>query len=200
MRGRKLTVKLRLDEREPDRHRSLRGGDHDEERARLHPIHEQPDVPREDDDRPLLRAGIASGAALPRAGDLGDPAVLDLRLLGRVGERFGDAAGGHELRSHLGQVGDAILDRPPDQRIDELVELGRANDPDRERAFEQRLLLRHLRRVVATLELVDADDRDDDDPLRPGCGAGSLQVPRRGGEERGRLLLVGRRRRNGRTV
>jgi len=25
------------------------------------------------------------------------------------------------------------LDRPPDQLIDELVELGRANDPDRER-------------------------------------------------------------------
>ena len=71
------------------------------------------------------------------------------------------------------------------------MELGSANDPDRERAFQQRLLLRHLRRVVAALELVDADDRDDDDPLRPGCGAGSLQVPRRGGEERGLLLLVG---------
>ena len=70
--------------------------------------------------------------------------------------------------------------------------LGRANDPDREWAFEQRLLLRHLRRVVAALELVDADDRDDDDPLRPGCGAGSLKVPRRRGEERGRLVLVGR--------
>jgi hypothetical protein len=72
------------------------------------------------------------------------------------------------------------------------VELGRANDPDRERAFEPHLLLRHLRRVVPALELVDADDRYDDDPLRPGCGAGSLEVPRRGGEECGRLLLVGR--------
>jgi len=129
---------------------------------------------------------------LTRARDLGDPAVLDLRLLGGVGERFGDDAGGHELRSHLGHVGDAILDRPPDERTDELVELGRANDPDRERAFEQRLLLRHLGRVVAAVELVDADDRDDDDPLHPGGGAGSLQVPRRRGEERGRLLLVGR--------
>jgi hypothetical protein len=37
------------------------------------------------------------------------------------------------------------------------VKLGRANDPDRERAFEQRLLLRDLRRVIAALELVDAD-------------------------------------------
>ena len=41
---------------------------------------------------------------LLRTCDLGDPAVLDLRLLGRVGERFGDDAGGHELRSHLGHV------------------------------------------------------------------------------------------------
>jgi hypothetical protein len=89
-------------------------------------------------------------------------------------------------------VGDAILDRPPDERADELVELGRANDPDRERAFEQRLLMRQLRRVVAAVELVDADDRDDDDPLHAGGGAGSLHVPRRGGEERRRLILVGR--------
>jgi hypothetical protein len=56
------------------------------------------------------------------------------------------------------------------------VELGRANDSDREPALEQGLLLRQLRRVVATLELVDADDRDDDDPLRSGGGAGSLNV------------------------
>jgi hypothetical protein len=41
---------------------------------------------------------------LPRAGGFGDPAVLDLRLVGRVGGDFGDGAGGHELRSHLGQV------------------------------------------------------------------------------------------------
>ena len=138
------------------------------------------------------RGGRFGETLLPRAGDLGDRAVLDLRLLGGVGEGFGDYSGGDELRSHLGQVGDAILDRPPDQWIDELVKLGRANDPDRERAFEQRLLLRDLRRVVAALELVDADDRDDDDSPRPGCGAGSLQVPRRGGEECGRLVLVGR--------
>jgi len=89
-------------------------------------------------------------------------------------------------------VRDAVLDRPPDERADELVELGRANDPDRERALEQRLLVRQLRRVVAAVEPVDADDRDDDDPLRAGGGAGPLHVPRRGGEERRRLLLVGR--------
>jgi adenylate cyclase len=36
---------------------------------------------REDDDRPLLRAGIASGEALPRAGDLyGRPVNLASRL------------------------------------------------------------------------------------------------------------------------
>jgi hypothetical protein len=92
---------------------------------------------------------------------------------------------------HLRHVGDAILDRPPDQRIDELMKLGRANDPDGERAFEQRLLLRQLRRVVTGVELVDADDRDDDDPLCPGSSAGSLQVPRRRDEECRRLLLVG---------
>src|SRR5204862_3209625 len=75
---------------------------------------------------------------------------------------------------------------------DKLVELRRANDPDWEGAFEQRLLLRHLRRVVAALELVDADDRDDDDALRPCRGAGSLEITRRDGEELGRLSLVGR--------
>ena len=62
--------------------------------------------------------------------------------------------------------------------VETIIDAATGPSPDRERAFEQRLLLRHLRRVVAAVELVDADDRDNDDPLRPGGGPGSLQVPR----------------------
>ena len=100
--------------------------------------------------------------------------------------------GSHQLRSELGDVGDAILNRPPNQRINELVELGRADDSDREWAFKQRPLLRHLRRVVAALELVDSNDRDDDNPLRSSGGARSLDVSRGSGKELRCSCLVGR--------
>src|SRR5512132_2659236 len=41
------------------------------------------------------RGGRVGETLLLRTGDFGDPAILDLPLLGRVGEAFGDDAGGH---------------------------------------------------------------------------------------------------------
>jgi hypothetical protein len=126
------------------------------------------------------QGGRIGEALLLRAGDLGDPAVLGLRLLARVGEGFGDDPGGHELRSHLGQVADAILDRPPDQLIDELVELGRANDPDRERAFEQRLSRSRPTGLESSLDRVGGcissrSAPSGEEQLRGGMGLGRLQ-------------------------
>jgi hypothetical protein len=78
------------------------------------------------------------------------------------------------------------------------VELRGAQDARGDRARERRLLLGELGRVVAVLELLDADDRHEHAPLHAGLDARLLQVARGGREELRRLLLV--RRGAGRRV
>ena len=73
------------------------------------------------------------------------------------------------------------------------MELGRAQDPRGDRAGKGQALVLELRRLVAAGEPVDADDRDDDDPLHAGPLAVLLQVAGGGREELRRGLLVRRR-------
>ena len=115
-----------------------------------------------------------------------------------VHERLGDRARGDQLRLHVRHVPDAVLpSRPGHERLHELVELRRAQDPDRERPLQHRLLVDLLRGEEAGAEAVDADDRDDDQPLHACLRTELVQVPRRRDEElRGRPLL-GRRVRSG---
>jgi hypothetical protein len=72
------------------------------------------------------------------------------------------------------------------------VELGRAQDQGRDGALLGRPLVGELGRAVPTGEPVGPDDRDHDEPPHPGAPALLLQVAGRGGEERGRRLLLRR--------
>ena len=79
----------------------------------------------------------------------------------------------------------------PHQLLHELVELGRAHDPCRDRSLQVRLLLRELGGVVAALERVDADDGRHHHPPHAGTVAGLLQVAGGGREEIRGCALVG---------
>jgi hypothetical protein len=77
--------------------------------------------------------------------------------------------------------------------LDELVELRRAQDPDRKRPLDHFPLVHLLRGEEASAEVVDADDRDDHELFHAGRCPELLEVPGGGDEELGgRLLLVGR--------
>ena len=66
------------------------------------------------------------------------------------------------------------------------MELGGAQDAGGNRARRGGPLLDQLGGVVADVEVVGADDRDDEDALDAVLGAGLLQVAHRGREELGR--------------
>jgi hypothetical protein len=72
------------------------------------------------------------------------------------------------------------------------VELGRSHDARRDRPRQGGLLVRDLGGVVAARELVDPDDRHDDQPPHAGPLTGLLQVAGGGREELRRGLLIGR--------
>ncbi len=102
---------------------------------------------------------------LARPGHFGDRVAegRGIRPVDEVGERLGNAAGGDELGAHRRQVGGVAFAAPLDQFGDELVELGGAQDADGHGPVEVGLLLDDLGGVVAGVEVVGADDRDDED-------------------------------------
>jgi hypothetical protein len=120
--------------------------------------------------------------ALPAGpGHFGDRVAegCGIRLFDEVSERPGDAPGGDQLGAHLVQVADIALGSPLDQLLDELVELGGTQDAGRNRPVEVGSLLGHLGGVVAGVEMVGADDRDDEDAFP--AALGPRERGRRGG-------------------
>ena len=71
------------------------------------------------------------------------------------------------------------------------MELGGTEDAGGDGAVEVHPLLHHLGGVVAGVEVIGADDRDDEDALDAPLGAGLLQIARRGREELGCTLGCG---------
>ena len=91
------------------------------------------------------------------------------------------------------QVDHVALPAPAHQHLRELVELGRAQDPRRDRPGQHGPLLRQLGRAVSAGVLVGADDGHQHQPAHPRLDAFLLQIPGRREEElRGRPLF-GRR-------
>jgi hypothetical protein len=131
---------------------------------------------------------------LTRAGDFQDAVARRLRLgAGRERrERLRDGPCGYELRAHPRQVAHVALPAPRHELLDELVELSGAQDACGDRSRLHGLLVGDLRGLVAPGESVGPDDRDDHHAPHAGALAGLLQVPGRGGEELGGLVLVGR--------
>jgi hypothetical protein len=76
--------------------------------------------------------------------------------------------------------------------LDELVELGRAQDPHRDRPRQHLPFVRGLRGEEASREVVRSDDRNKHDSLDAGLRTNRLQVSRLGREERRGRILLGR--------
>src|SRR5919106_1128902 len=134
-------------------------------------------------------------AFLPRAGNFRDRGSRSrLRSVGQreIGEALGDHPCGDELRPHRQHVADLAVSPPVDDRLHEFVELRGAQDADGDRARQHRLFMGPFCGEVARSEAVDADDRDDDDPLDAGLLADLVQVPGGGREKLRRRLLLGR--------
>src|ERR671918_1047458 len=134
-------------------------------------------------------------AFLPRAGNFRDRGSRSrLRSVGQreIGEGLGDHPCGDELRPHRQHVAELAVPPPVDDRLHEFVELRRAQDADGDRARQHRLFMGPFCGEVARSEAVDADDRDDDDPLDAGLLADLVQVPGGGREKLRRRLLLGR--------
>ena len=98
------------------------------------------------------RRAASSVAASKRLSSRG-PAISEIRAgsgsRGHVDERLGDGPGRDQLRAHLRHVAHIALGAPPHELTDELVELRRAEDADRDRARQHRLLVGDLCRLVA---------------------------------------------------
>ena len=131
---------------------------------------------------------------LARAGDLRGLGRIELGVWsgGKVDQRLRDRPRRHQLRAHVPDVAHVALRAPPHELFHELVELGRAHDARRDRPRQGGLLVRDLGGVVAARELVDPDDRHDDEPPHAGPLTGLLQVAGGGREELRRGLLIGR--------
>src|SRR5262245_8020750 len=136
--------------------------------------------------------GRLDQALLPRPGDLGERRRGPAGPGGQVGENLGDGPGRDELGAHPRHVAHLAAGAPVDKLRDELVELCGAQHQRRDRARQHRPLVCDLRGAVASGEAVGADDGYHADPPHAGPLAGLLQVPGRGGEERGGRLLFGR--------